>query len=168
MVISIALVQWEMCWCQQQLRLPWEFYEKEMFIHGCISWRIAKLWFQAVMFQIYQESFAEDLRKWNLESSEELSHLSNCLSRCPPISPFAISPNQWFWVRVSHPVYIEIVLAGEMGMNRLSHYVSCLHFQQTTAKSKHDGMQGMDGIMDNEQMVQRGNIGAKGNLISSW
>ena len=45
------------------------------------------------------------------------------LKWCTPISPIAISSNQWFLVRVSHQVFIELVLAdemalGEMGMNR--------------------------------------------------
>ena len=45
--------------------------------------------------------------------------LSSRFYRCTPISPIAISPNQWFWVRLSHPVYIGLVLTGEMGMNPL-------------------------------------------------
>ena len=38
---------------------------------------------------------------------------------CITISPIANSPNQWFQARVSHVVYIELVLAGEMGMGEM-------------------------------------------------
>ena len=55
---------------------------------------------------------------------EEVSKMMVTIDRwlpcwCTPISPIAISPNQWFWVRVSHPVYIELVLADEMALGEM-------------------------------------------------
>ena len=61
---------------------------------------------------VLSKSERKAIRIKGLNSNKQV--LFHAFDRCIPISP-----NQCFWVKVSHAVYTELVFGGEMGMKHL-------------------------------------------------